>query len=218
MQVMIACEPSNGVLAALLQANDDLLAAVNSWDTTASRLVMLQSRSSAPEPTQRQQSASFRVTPAPEISDSSSSSSSASDMTPATAASGGVFWSHLEAVPNVQLPGSTSQQHAQQAQQQQQHWARVGPSAQQSYPSLLDSGPAQGQHAASTRQRQDSSQRQSSDGSHVDDAVSGLQPQYPHQSLMYPGHQQLRDDGSWQGKPWGWWEHAHSPALEFYSV
>lgn len=198
MQVMIACEPSDSVLAALLQANDDLLAAVNSWDTTASRLVMLQSRSPAPEPTQRPQSASSRVTAAPEVSDSSSSSTSASDMIPATAASGGVFWSHLEAVPSVQLLGSTSQQQAQQVQQQQHHRARVGPSPQHSYPLLLDSGPAQGQHAASTRQQHDSSQGHSSGASHFDD-VAGLQPQYPHQSLVSPSHQQLHDEGSWHG-------------------
>lgn len=196
---MIACEPSDSVLAALLQANDDLLAAVNSWDTTASRLVMLQSRSLAPAPeaTQRQHSASSRVTAAPEVSDSSSSSTSASDMTPATAASGGVFWSHLDAVPNVQLPGSTSQQQAQQAQQQQQHRAQVRPSPQQSYPSLLDDGPAQGQHAASTQQQHGSSQRQSSRNSHFED-VAGLQPQYPHQSLVSQSHQQVYDDSSWQ--------------------
>lgn len=192
MQVMIACEPSDSVLAALLQANDDLLAAVHSWDTTASRLVMLQSKSATPAPAQSQQSASSRVAATPEVSDSSSSSTSASDMTPSAMASGGAFWSHLEAVPNVQLPCSTSQQQA-----QPQHQAEAGPSSQQSYPSLLDGSPAESQHGGSTRQQHDSSQKQGSSGNHLDD-LAGLQPQYPHQSLV-PSHQQSRDDASWQG-------------------
>ena len=193
MQVMIACEPSDSVLAALLQANDDLLAAVHSWDTTASRLVMLQSSSATPAPAHSQQSASSQVAAIPEVSDSSSSSASVSDMTPSPVASGGVFWTHLEAVPNVQLPRSASRQHAQQA----QHQARAGPSSQQSYPSLIDSSPAQSQHGASKRQQHDSSQTQSSSRSHLDD-LAGLQPQYPHQSLV-PSHQQGHGDASRQG-------------------
>ena len=192
---MIACEPSDNVLAALLQANDDLLAAVHSWDTTASRLVMLQSKSATPGPAQSQPSASSRVAATPEVSDSSSSSTSASDMAPSAVASGGVFWSHLEAVPNAQLPRSTSQQQAQQA--QPQHHAQAGPSSQQSYPSLLDGSPPQSQHGASTQRQHDSSQKQSSSGSHLDD-LAGLQPQYPHQSLV-PSHQQSQDNASWQG-------------------
>ena len=189
---MIACEPSDSVLAALLQANDDLLAAVHSWDTTASRLVMLQSRSATPAPADIQQPASSQVAANLEVLDSSSSSTSASDMTPSTAASGGLFWSHLEAAPKVQLPGSTSQQ-----QVQPQHQARAGPSSQQSYPSLLDSSPAQSQHGASIRQQQGSSQKQSSSRSHLD-GLAGLQPQYPHQSLV-SSHQQSPDAASWQG-------------------
>ena len=193
MQVMIACEPSDSVLAALLQANDDLLAAVHSWDTTASRLVMLQSRSATAAPAQSLPSASSDVAATPEVLDSSSSSTSASDMTPSTAASGGAFWSQLEAGSNVQLPRSSSQQ--QQSQPQPQ--ALAGPFSQQSYPSLLDSSPAQSQPGASIRQQHDSSQKQSSSGSHLDD-LAGLQPQYPHQSLA-PADQQSRDNASWQG-------------------
>ena len=182
---MIACEPSDSVLAALLQANDDLLATVNSWDTTASRLVMLQSKSAATTSVHSQQSAT-RVATTPDLSDSSSNS--ASDMTPTTAASGGVFWSHLEAGPPVK-PRSTPQETQQQRQPQAER-------SQQSYPSLLDSGPAQRQDGVSMgSQQHDSSQRQSS--SHLDD-LAGLQPQYPHQSLA-PNHQQNRGDASWHG-------------------
>lgn len=175
---MVACEPVDSILATLLQANDDLLAAVNSWDTTASRLVMLQSKSataattSAPsQPT----SPSHGAAP-PGLSNSSSSPS---DMTPTPAASGGVFWSRLEAEPSRQVPRIRSRR--QQAHQQQQ-LPQANP-AHQSYPSLLDSSFTQRQEgaAAGSRQRPDSSKMPSSSSNSSNAAhVAGQQPQNSH--------------------------------------
>ena len=169
MQVMIACEPSDSILAALLQTNDDLLEAVTSWEVTASRLVMLQSRSAsaapAPASTRSQGSMSSHVAnTAPELSDSSGSSTS--DLVPTTAPSGGLFWSHLEAAPPAQPPHSVSQQQ------------------QQLYPTLHKSSPQEMQDGiGATDWRQGSSQMQS--GSSYLDDLAGLQPQYPHQSAQF---------------------------------
>ncbi|KAL3141149.1 hypothetical protein ABBQ38_003497 [Trebouxia sp. C0009 RCD-2024] len=189
VQVMVACEPVDSVLAILLQANDDLLAAVNSWDTTASRLVMLQSRSAAATSAPSQQPPSSRRAASPALS-GSSSTNSASDLTPTTAASGGVFWSRLEIEPSTQNPRGSS--HRQQAHQQQQQ--PQAESSHESYPSLLDSSSAQRQEkaaaAGSNRQRHDSSKMLSSSG------YAARQQQQNHQ--QQPTFQdQNPDDARW---------------------
>ena len=199
MQVMVACEPSDSILAALLQANDDLLAAVHSWENTASRLVMLQSRPAASASTHSQGSASSRIaSTAPEVSDSSSSS--ASDLVPTHAPSGGLFWSHSEAAPAPQPPRSSSQQQqaSDQSQQRQQNRSEFG---QQLYPTLFEGDSQQSQQrghgtgGAAARQQQGNSQMHSS-GSYLDD-LAGLQPQYPHQPADL-SHQTPDSDASWQ--------------------
>lgn len=172
-QVMIACEPSDSILAALLQTNDDLLEAVKSWEATVSRLVMLQSRSAATPAaaasTRSQGSTSSRIaTTAPELSDSSSSSTS--DLVPTTAPSGGLFWNHLEAAPPAQPPCSTSQQ-------QQQ------PQQQQLYPTLHKASPQPRQDGSVAADQQRGSSQMQSSSSYLDD-LALLQPQYPHQSAQ----------------------------------
>ena len=153
----MACEPSDSVLAALLQMNDDLLAAVSSWNTTASRLAIQQSRSAA-QPTasgtSQGSASSHVVSTTPELSDSSTSSNS--DLAPTTVSSGGLFWSSTTAARPTQLPYSPAQQLPQQLPPQQ------GLQPQNRGVSQLHSN-----------------------GSFLDD-LAGLQPQYPHQSVTRP--------------------------------
>ncbi|KAL3162469.1 hypothetical protein ABBQ32_010132 [Trebouxia sp. C0010 RCD-2024] len=189
MQVMVACEPVDNVLAILLQTNDDLLAAVNRWDTTASRLVMLQSRLAAATSAPSQQPRSSRRAASPALS-GSSSTNSASDLTPTTAASGGVFWSRLEVEPPRQNPPSSLHQQ----QVHQQHQRPQAESSHGSHPSLLDSSFAQRQEGAAAAganpQRRGSSKMLSSSSY----ATRQQQQTHQQQSTL---HDQNPDDASW---------------------
>ena len=184
---MVACEPSDSVLAALLQMNDDLLAAVSSWERTKPRLAMQQSRSAAPSTHSQGSASSSRVASnAPELSDSSASS--ASDLVPTPVALGGLFWSSTNAARPTQLTQAPAQQLPQQQQQQQQR--------EQLYPSIFTSSAGDVQNRDTTARQGQGLGQASSSGSYLDD-LAGLQPQYPHQTLS-PAHQAHTDDATWQ--------------------
>ena len=183
---MVACEPSDNILAALLQMNDELLAAVSSWDSTASRLAMLQSTSTAAASATSASTAaghshgslpSRAASATAELSDSSSSSTS--DRVPTSVASGGLFWSSADAEPSQasaaqQVPQQQRQrQQPQQQQQQQQSFGQLYPSV---YTSPGDE--LRNSSAAAARQGQDNP---SSNGNFLDDSA-GTRPGYPHQA------------------------------------
>ncbi len=173
---MVACEPSDSVLAALLQMNDDLLAAVSKWESTASCLVMQQSQSAAPLATvsARGSAASSHVAiTTPELSDSSTSSTS--DLAPTPVASGGLFWSSSGAATSRNIPHAANQQHLPQQQQQQQQ------QQEQLYP-LVYSSSVSAQPGRGSAARQDQGLGQlASHGNFLDD-LAGVQPHYPHQT------------------------------------
>ena len=174
---MVACEPSDSVLAALLQMNDDLLAAVSRWESTASRLVMQQSQSAAPLATVSapgSTASSHVATTTPELSDSSTSSTS--DLAPTPVASGGLFWSSRSAATSRNVPhAATQQQLLQQVPQQQQQ------QQEQLYPSVY-SGSVSAQPSRGSAARQDQGLGPSTrPGNYLDD-LAGVQPHYPHQT------------------------------------
>ena len=174
---MVACEPSDSVLAALLQMNDDLLAAVSRWESTASRLVMQQSQSAAPLATVSapgSTASSHVATTTPELSDSSTSSTS--DLAPTPVASGGLFWSSSSAATSRNVPhAATQQQLLQQVPQQQQQ------QQEQLYPSVY-SGSVSAQPSRGSAARQDQGLGPSTrPGNYLDD-LAGVQPHYPHQT------------------------------------
>ncbi|DBB01169.1 TPA: hypothetical protein ACH3X1_001055 [Trebouxia sp. C0004] len=184
VQVMVACEPSDSVLAALLQMNDDLLAAVSRWETTASRLVMQQSQSAAPLPTvsaQDSAASSHVAITTPELSDSSTSSTS--DLAPTPVASGGLFWSSSSAATSRHIPHAVSQQ------QQQQQQERLYPEV---YSSGVNAQPGRGSAA-----RQDQGLGQLASHGHYLDDLAGVQPHYPHQTPASTD-QSHGSDTTWQ--------------------
>ena len=167
---MVACEVSDSVLAALLQTNDDLVAAVSSWEGTASRLAMQQSRSTAPAASNSRGSAasSCMTSSTPEMSDSSNSSTSG------PAAQSGLFWSSAIAPgPSAQLAAAPPQQALHLQQQQGLHAPHV------------PYKPGAGRDKGGGR-RQDPALDMPSSASFLDD-LAGSQPQYPHQPAS-PGH------------------------------
>lgn len=187
VQVMVACEPSDSVLAALLQMNDDLLAAVSRWESTASCLVMQQSQSAAPLPTvsaQGSASSSRAAITTPELSDSSTSSTS--DLPPIPVASGGLFWSNSGTSTSGNIPNAaTQQQQLPQQQQQKQLYPLV-------YSSSVRAPPGMGSAA-----RQDQGLGQlASHGNYLDE-LAGVQPHYPHQTPV-PTEQSHGSDITWQ--------------------
>jgi len=186
---MVACEPSDSVLAALLQMNDDLLAAVGRWESTASRLVMQQSQSVAPLATVSApgSTASSRAAiTTPEMSDSSTSSTS--DLAPTPVASGGLFWSSSSAATSRNIPHAAIQQQLPQQLPQQQQ--------EQLYPSVYTSSvSAQTGRGSAARQDQDLGQL-ASHGNYLDD-LAGVQPHYPHQTPAST-NQSHASDTTWQ--------------------
>ncbi len=188
---MVACEPSDSVLAALLQMNDDLLAAVSRWESTASHLVMQQSQSAVPLATASAQGSAASCHAAittPELSDSSTSSTS--DLTPTPVASGGLFWSSSGAATSRNIPhAATQQQLLQQLPQQQQQ-------PEQLYP-LVYSSSVGAQPGTSSAARQDQGLGQlASHGNYLDD-LAGVQPHYPHQTPASTD-QSHGSDTTWQ--------------------
>jgi len=173
---MVACEPSDSVLAALLQMNDDLLAAVSRWESTASRLVMQQSQSAAPLATVSapgSAASSHAAITTPEMSDSSTSSTS--DLAPTPVASGGLFWSSSGPATSRNIPHAATQQLPQQLPQQQQQ------QQEQLYPSVY-SGSVGAQRGRGSAARQDQGLGQlASHGNYLED-LAGVQPHYPHQT------------------------------------
>ncbi|DBA69579.1 TPA: hypothetical protein ACH3X2_012657 [Trebouxia sp. C0005] len=188
VQVMVACEPSDSVLAALLQMNDDLLAAVSRWESTASRLVMQLSQSAAPPATVSAPgsiASSHVAITTPEMSDSSTSSTS--DLAPTPVASGGLFWSSSGAATSRNMPRAATQQQLPQQQQQPQ---------EQLYPSVYSSSVgAQPGTGSTARQDQDLGQL-ASHGNHLDD-LARVQPHYPHQTPASTD-QSHGSDTTWQ--------------------
>lgn len=162
LQVMIACEPSDQILAALLEANDQLMSAVTGWDATAQRLAMLQSQ----QPAMPHQSNS---NPAP-----SSNISNSSHGTPpvTTASSGGAFWDTLQPQ-GGQSHGTEVQQQSQHAQHQLQH---------QQLPSTASSTGRTVQDRKQIQQR--SGPVASTSTSYLDDLTGLPQSQYPHQQAQ----------------------------------
>ena len=190
---MVACEPSDSVLAALLQMNDDLLAAVSRWESTASRLVMQQSQSAAPLATVSapgSTASSHVAITTPELSDSSTSSTS--DLAPTPVASGGLFWSSSSAATSRNVPhAATQQQLPQQAPKQQQQQQQ-----EQLYPSVY-SGSVSAQPGRGSAARQDQGLGPStSPGNYLDD-LAGVQPHYPHQTPAST-NQSHGSDTTWQ--------------------
>lgn len=190
LQVMVACEPTDSVLAALLQTNDDLLAAVSNWESTASRLVMQESQSmtaaSRSALSQSSASSAHVASATPEASDSSTSSTA--DLEPSPAASGGLFWSSTTAAAPMQLPHASAQQPPQQHHQQPQ---------QQLYPQIYTSNVSAEVGRASAARQDLGFGPLASNGSYLD-SLAGLQPQYPHQ-LPAPGSQPQSSDAAWKG-------------------
>lgn len=187
LQVMVACEPTDSVLAALLQTNDDLLAAVSNWESTASHLVMQESQSmTAATTSARSASSSHVASTTPEASDSSTSSTA--DLDPSPAASGGLFWSSTTAAAPMQLPHASAQQPPQQHHQQPQ---------QQLYPQIYTSNVSAEVGRASAARQDLGFGPLASNGSYLD-SLAGLQPQYPHQ-LPAPGSHPQSPDAAWQG-------------------
>ena len=187
---MVACEPSDSVLAALLQMNDDLLAAVSRWESTASRLVMQQSQSAAPLATVSapgSAASSHAAITTPEMSDSSTSSTSDLALTPV--ASGGLFWSSSGPATSRNIPHAATQQLLQQLPQQQQQ-------QEQLYPSVYSgSVGAQRGRGSAARQDQDLGQL-ASHGNYLED-LAGVQPHYPHQTPVSTD-QSHSSDTTWQ--------------------
>ncbi len=177
---MVACEPSDSVLAALLQMNDDLLAAVSRWESTASRLVMQQSQSAASLATVSapgSAASSHAAITTPELSDSSTSSTS--DLASTPVASGGLFWSSSSPATSRNIPHAATQQ------QQQQLYPSV-------YSSNVGVQPGRGSAA-----RQDRGLGQlASHGNYLDD-LAGVQPHYPHQTPASTD-QSHGSDTTWQ--------------------
>ena len=187
---MVACEPSDSVLAALLQMNDDLLAAVSKWESTASRLVMQQSQSAAPLATVSapgSAASSHAAITTPEMSDSSTSSTS--DLAPTPVASGGLFWSSSGPATSRNIPHAATQQLPQQLPQQQQQ-------QEQLYPSVY-SGSVGAQRGRGSAARQDQGLGQlASHGNYLED-LAGVQPHYPHQTPAST-NQSHGSDTTWQ--------------------
>lgn len=143
---MIACEPSDQILAALLDTNDHLLSAVTGWDATAQRLAMLQSQQ------QPGQSAPLHVSQSAAADAAEQLFGSGDNPPAATPSSGGAFWGTVQP--------QTRQSHANQPQR-----AKHQPQHQQS--------PAVG--SSSARRQAQQSSRQGTGNSYLDDLDSQTQ-------------------------------------------
>ena len=102
IQVMVACEPSDTIMAVLLETNDQLLSAVTGWDATAQRLAMLQSQqpAAASNHASSSNSASAVQIPNPDFAQLPNSSSAGNGSlnypTAALTSAGGSFWDRLQ--------------------------------------------------------------------------------------------------------------------------
>lgn len=185
LQVMVACEPSDQILAVLLETNDQLLSALTGWDATAQRLVMLQSQqppaafnsnhASSSNPASATQKPSSA---AAQLPSSSSTSNGSHDCPPAASTSaGGAFWDSLQAQAH-QSHGTQPQLLHRPPQLQSQHAA---PQRAQDFASSSGRRGNDGQSENSMRQGAIAS------NSYLDE-LSGLPAsQYPHQKLQSGG-------------------------------
>lgn len=135
---MIACEPSDQILAALLDTNDQLLSALTGWDATAQRLAMMHSHHLAAPPQPAHDPSS---NPSPAASISNSSNNRRSDLDQHVGSSGGSFWDTAQpqrsqshgSQPQLQQQAGSSNSNALQGYRQGEQTARQAGVASSSY-------------------------------------------------------------------------------------
>lgn len=107
---MVACEPQDHILAVLLETNDQLLAAISSWDATVHRLTLVESQQPAATPS-TSDTPSVGTQQQPDWV-GSSKQSSAEAAAPAVAPAGGSFWDSASPQANSAYPAQRQSHNA----------------------------------------------------------------------------------------------------------